>query len=524
MSAASASSGTCPTRPDPRSAWAPPRSSSSRRGSSGRAGGSWAATSGSAATSWTSSASIPVRRAALVVVEVRWRGRRDFGLAEESLDRRKRAAIRRATGTLLAAGALPDGTPLPRLPWRIDLVAVDPGPGGEPVDPPPPRLPAVIGRPARTRATLRAATDGPWRHQRPSRPQAGAEHTRGSWSLAGRCRQRTRSRARRRPRRGSAEAQPQEALHVPTVSMRQLLEAGVHFGHQTRRWNPKMRPYIFAERNGIHIIDLAQTVKRLDTALEFVTRDRRPRRERAVRRHQEAGAGAGRCRRRSAPAAVRQQALARRHADQLRDHQEAHRPARPARGPAARRRLRPAAQEGGRAADRGAEQAPAHARRHPQDEAPAGRDLHRRPAPRAHRGRPRPTSSRSRSSARATPTSTRTSSTTSSRPTTTRSAPSGCCARSSRTPRSRAPSSARRAPRASPRCRGPVGRRAGVRRDRGGRPGRRARGRRHAVVRARARRRGPAARLAARRGARARARRPPRRPPRMPRPRTRPAD
>jgi small subunit ribosomal protein S2 len=57
---------------------------------------------------------------------------------------------------------------------------------------------------------------------------------------------------------------------VPTVSMRQLLEAGVHFGHQTRRWNPKMRPYIFAERNGIHIIDLAQTVQRLDVALEFV--------------------------------------------------------------------------------------------------------------------------------------------------------------------------------------------------------------------------------------------------------------
>jgi len=52
--------------------------------------------------------------------------------------------------------------------------------------------------------------------------------------------------------------------------MRQLLEAGVHFGHQTRRWNPKMRPYIFAERNGIHIIDLAQTVKRLDAALDFI--------------------------------------------------------------------------------------------------------------------------------------------------------------------------------------------------------------------------------------------------------------
>jgi small subunit ribosomal protein S2 len=57
---------------------------------------------------------------------------------------------------------------------------------------------------------------------------------------------------------------------MPSISMRQLLEAGVHFGHQTRRWNPKMRPYIFAERNGIHIIDLAQTVSRLETALDFV--------------------------------------------------------------------------------------------------------------------------------------------------------------------------------------------------------------------------------------------------------------
>jgi small subunit ribosomal protein S2 len=57
---------------------------------------------------------------------------------------------------------------------------------------------------------------------------------------------------------------------MPSVSMRQLLEAGVHFGHQTRRWNPKMRRYIFAERNGIHIIDLAQTVRYLDRALDFV--------------------------------------------------------------------------------------------------------------------------------------------------------------------------------------------------------------------------------------------------------------
>ena len=57
---------------------------------------------------------------------------------------------------------------------------------------------------------------------------------------------------------------------MPAVSMRQLLEAGVHFGHQTRRWNPKMRPYIFAERNGIHIIDLAQTAKHLESSLDFV--------------------------------------------------------------------------------------------------------------------------------------------------------------------------------------------------------------------------------------------------------------
>ena len=57
---------------------------------------------------------------------------------------------------------------------------------------------------------------------------------------------------------------------MPSVSMRQLLEAGVHFGHQTRRWNPKMRPFIFAERNGIHIIDLAQTVKHLESSLAYV--------------------------------------------------------------------------------------------------------------------------------------------------------------------------------------------------------------------------------------------------------------
>jgi small subunit ribosomal protein S2 len=54
--------------------------------------------------------------------------------------------------------------------------------------------------------------------------------------------------------------------------MKQLLEAGVHFGHQTRRWNPKMRPFIFTDRNGIHILDLQQTVTRLNEASKFVTK------------------------------------------------------------------------------------------------------------------------------------------------------------------------------------------------------------------------------------------------------------
>ena len=57
---------------------------------------------------------------------------------------------------------------------------------------------------------------------------------------------------------------------MSVVSMKQLLEAGVHFGHQTRRWNPKMARYIFTERNGIYIIDLQKTVKKLEEAYDFV--------------------------------------------------------------------------------------------------------------------------------------------------------------------------------------------------------------------------------------------------------------
>ncbi|AQS59360.1 30S ribosomal protein S2 [Desulforamulus ferrireducens] len=57
---------------------------------------------------------------------------------------------------------------------------------------------------------------------------------------------------------------------MAVISMKQLLEAGVHFGHQTRRWNPKMAPYIFTDRNGIYIIDLQKTVKKVEECYEFV--------------------------------------------------------------------------------------------------------------------------------------------------------------------------------------------------------------------------------------------------------------
>ena len=57
---------------------------------------------------------------------------------------------------------------------------------------------------------------------------------------------------------------------MAVVGMKQLLEAGVHFGHQTRRWNPKMKPFIFGARNGIYIIDLQRTVRLFNTAYQFV--------------------------------------------------------------------------------------------------------------------------------------------------------------------------------------------------------------------------------------------------------------
>src|SRR5262245_61537265 len=79
------------------------------------------------------------------------------------------------------------------------------------------------------------------------------------------------------PRRGAAPQAStnrwERSRHIrdaPAVPRKQLREAGVHFGHQTRRWNPKMRRFIFGERNGIYIIDLQQTLSRIETAYSFV--------------------------------------------------------------------------------------------------------------------------------------------------------------------------------------------------------------------------------------------------------------
>ena len=109
-------------------------------------------------------------------------------------------------------------------------------------------------------------------------------------------------------------------MALPDFSMRQLLEAGVHFGHQAHRWNPKMGDFIFGVRNNIHIIDLAQSVPMLHRALQAVS-DTVAKGGRILfvgtkRQAQDAD----RRRRQALRAVLRQLALARRHADQLEDH------------------------------------------------------------------------------------------------------------------------------------------------------------------------------------------------------------
>ena len=81
-------------------------------------------------------------------------------------------------------------------------------------------------------------------------------------------------------------------MALPEFSMRQLLEAGVHFGHNTRRWNPKMEQYIYGIRNGIHILDLQQTAPMLHRAMTATRDTVNGGRPGAVRRHQTPSGGA----------------------------------------------------------------------------------------------------------------------------------------------------------------------------------------------------------------------------------------
>ncbi len=78
---------------------------------------------------------------------------------------------------------------------------------------------------------------------------------------------------------------------MSVISMKQLLEAGVHFGHQTRRWNPKMKPYIYTERNGIYIIDLQKSVGMVDEAYQAVSISQQKWWFYPFRRNKEAGTG-----------------------------------------------------------------------------------------------------------------------------------------------------------------------------------------------------------------------------------------
>ena len=144
---------------------------------------------------------------------------------------------------------------------------------------------------------------------------------------------------------------PQPPGGIPGgITMKQLLEAGVHFGHQTKRWNPKMKPYIFGARNGIYIIDLQQTVTLSRAA--YASSPTSPPAAASVlfvgtkKQAQDVIARGGAALR----PVLRHQPLAGRHAHQLPHHQAGHRPAADAREDDRGRHLRPPAQEGSRLA------------------------------------------------------------------------------------------------------------------------------------------------------------------------------
>ena len=136
------------------------------------------------------------------------------------------------------------------------------------------------------------------------------------------------------------------------ITMKELLEAGVHFGHQTKRWNPKMAKYIFGERNGIYIIDLQKTLKKFREAYLFARNLAADGRHRAVRRHQEAGPGHDRRGGDALRHVLRQPALAGRHAHQLHDDPQVDQPPQAPGRDARDGRARAAPEEGGARAGR----------------------------------------------------------------------------------------------------------------------------------------------------------------------------
>ena len=159
--------------------------------------------------------------------------------------------------------------------------------------------------------------------------------------------------------KGSVEpmSEMQQAMQstASQITMKQLLEAGVHFGHQTKRWNPKMKPFIFGARNGIYIIDLQKTVQLARDAFRFVS-DVVARGGSVLfvgtkKQAQDVVSEEADARR----PVLRHQPLAGRHAHQLQDHQGRHRPPQDHREDGRGRHLRAAAQEGSRPLERRAQ-------------------------------------------------------------------------------------------------------------------------------------------------------------------------
>ncbi len=196
------------------------------------------------------------------------------------------------------------------------------------------------------------------------------------------------------------------------VSMRQMLEAGVHFGHQTRFWNPKMAPFIFGERNRIHIINLENSLPAVQRGRRLRQERGRRRRQGAVRGHQALGARSDRQGSGPLRHALRQPSLARRHAHQLQDDPSVDQAAARDRRDDRERRARPAQQARGADGAPRAREARPQPRRHQGHGRPAGRAVRRRRGSREDRHSRGPEARASRSSPWSTPTARRTASAT----------------------------------------------------------------------------------------------------------------